>query len=168
MVPIPSVQVVPIHLCELFVCFGLFECCANPEKGACGLCCTPCLHGQDMNNIGENYCLSAITTCCLLPCDRGTVRKAYSIEGGFCGDCVISLCCAYCVIVQISNEVTFRTIYSPAHQEMHDDEKMAPLVVDNIPHGGGVPPPVPSRSEYAQRRQSAASPRADDEKKSES
>jgi len=122
-----------------------------------------------MAKIGKSCCLSCLFACCTLPCDRGSVRTRYQIPGSFCNDCVASCCCACCAIVQMSNEITTRTIYAPQPESVKMHDGVDELKVDLLPGAGsmgGPPPPVPSREEY-QRRQSQNSPRVADFKSPE-
>ncbi|KAJ7230560.1 PLAC8-domain-containing protein [Mycena pura] len=104
---------------------GCFEACGT-------FCCAwwcPCIvHGKNKQRLrhlqekgspdpdGGSCCSGACWAhCCLtswfglgwvLSCGtRGDVRSRYGIEGGGCGDCLASCCCAPCDLTQVSREI---------------------------------------------------------------
>lgn len=56
--------------------------------------------------------LSCIEICVVLPKARKDMRETFNIDTGFCpNDCLTSLCCAFCAIVQLKTELKKRGLY---------------------------------------------------------
>ena len=93
---------------------GLCNCCKDPcccilqiIPGALCYTWSTSLVKQDPNKSCIVEALKAFICCS--PCQRGSVREGYNIEGSFCGDCCTMCCCGACGVMQVYNEVNDRT-----------------------------------------------------------
>ncbi|XP_002129134.2 uncharacterized protein LOC100182241 [Ciona intestinalis] len=92
--------------------FGLFGCFGN-----CGVCIKgyfcPCIvAGENAEKAGRGSCLTCALASLLGPVGiyciaktREQTRETHSIEGGFCGDCLVSWFCPFCSIVQVARQL---------------------------------------------------------------
>ncbi|KAH8758006.1 hypothetical protein F5883DRAFT_155121, partial [Diaporthe sp. PMI_573] len=116
---------------------GLLGCC-SPISLCCEGCWCPCIvlgrtihRMNNKGNMQEYYCcnvdcgilcaLHALGGCGWIyqSWRRGQIRKEYHIGGTSCSDCVASLCCHCCAIIQQEKEVKARTssIIETGYQE---------------------------------------------------
>jgi len=99
---------------------GLFGCMKDIKGCLCGCLCGCYVGGLNAQKLGHAdswvvpCLLYIICRPCYAPYRRGKIREHYGIEGGFLGDCCVSLCCACCAIVQEANEIEERGTNSAA------------------------------------------------------
>ena len=97
--------------------------CFN-DIGVCFCSCfCPCIqHGRNVAKLNQGQsgngpclimCLAMVffepIAVLLLANFRGELRNKYDIQGGFCSDCLLSLCCTCCIITQSSEEIDIRS-----------------------------------------------------------
>jgi len=90
---------------------GLCDCMSD-----CGSCCyaffCPCCFLCSFDKNAKECCC---TTCGLsiligngaLMMNRSKLRGAYKIEGSLCEDCLLSVFCGFCVLLQLHNELKY-------------------------------------------------------------
>ena len=92
------------------------------KHGLCGCfnniticCCTtfcPCYtFGKNAGSVGESCCCCClisfvpILSCVCAVKIRGMVRDKKDIDGGCCGDCMVTWCCPCCSMIQVAQEM---------------------------------------------------------------
>ncbi|KAH8747634.1 hypothetical protein F5883DRAFT_437146 [Diaporthe sp. PMI_573] len=102
--------------------------CLSPVGLCCEACWCPCIifgctnhRMKNKGNMQNYYCFNSdCAVICglyaLCGCGwayqwwrRGEIRKEYQMEKACCSDCVASLCCHCCAIIQQEKEVEART-----------------------------------------------------------
>uniref|UniRef100_H2ZN89 Uncharacterized protein n=1 Tax=Ciona savignyi TaxID=51511 RepID=H2ZN89_CIOSA len=92
--------------------FGLCGCFGN--LGTCIMAYfLPCwVAGKNAEKAGRGSCLMCGLATLLGPVGwycvaktRESVRESKGIDGGFCNDCIVSMFCPFCVIVQTAREL---------------------------------------------------------------
>ena len=101
--------------------YGLFSCMEN--KTVCcwiNFLCPPawcitlgCVVNKQMpDHPFLEECLKPIVGCCV--CQRSLFRMSYRIDGNYCEDCFVYICCPPCTVMQMYNEVALKgPIFDP-------------------------------------------------------
>jgi len=90
---------------------SLYGCFDNIDICCCGVCCIPCLFGNNAEKIDDsNCCLMCCIYTLLTPCylcwvphmsKRTALRYKYGLnEDPDCGDCGAACCCPLCALCQ--------------------------------------------------------------------
>ncbi|CAF1533112.1 unnamed protein product [Adineta steineri] len=110
---------------------SLFGCCDDCKTCCCGLCCTPCLFGQNAEKIdNSNCCVWCCTYMCLTEVylcwvphymKRQLLRQKYNIrEDPNCNDLLATVFCSPCALCQEARflrhraeQITDTTVLTP-------------------------------------------------------
>mmetsp|Transcript_40043 Transcript_40043/g.88929 ORF Transcript_40043/g.88929 Transcript_40043/m.88929 type:complete len:120 (-) Transcript_40043:218-577(-) len=97
---------------------GVFGCCYDCGTLFCGLCCLPCLYGQNTSNIDNSSCFCntllysccPFFTCCFAANTRQKLRAKYALPEEPCSDCCVHCICSPCAVCQEAREIKFRAV----------------------------------------------------------
>ena len=96
--------------------YSIFGCCGMKNVWKCVAMCVfwPsmfCLHASAVDDATKNGCCIPCIMEYPLPCtcvNIQSIRNAYRIEGGICGDCICCIACHCCAICRSIAEVDER------------------------------------------------------------